>query len=193
MKLLELKSEEANPFLLEIRMSWIRWSAAMSVFAVMIFATAGCNTGKTPEKGGAKDVAKGGKKDLKKGEDGHPHEGPHGGALAEWGEEEFHVEFTVDHKKQEARIYVLGPDAKTAVAIKTPKLVLSIKEPAIQMDLIADPQKGEAAGSSSVFVGKHEKLAAERDFAGNIAGELNGKRYEGDFKEGEHDHKKDKK
>lgn len=175
-------------------MNWIRWSATMSVFAAMMIAATGCNSGKAPEKGGGgKEVAKGGKKDLKKGEEGHPHEGPHGGPLAEWGEEEFHVEFTVDHKKQEARIYVLGPNAKTPVPVKTPKLMLSLKEPAIQLELIADPQKGEPAGSSSVFVGKHEKLSVERNFAGNIAGEVNGKRYEGDFKEDEHDHKHDKK
>ncbi|MFO0866279.1 MAG: hypothetical protein U0744_16800 [Gemmataceae bacterium] len=155
----------------------------------MMFASVACNTGKTPDKGG-KEVGKGGKKDEKHD---HPHEGPHGGPLAEWGEEEFHVEFTVNHKKQEARVYVLGPDAKSPAPVKTKMLKLSLKDPALQIDLTPEPQKGEPEGASSVFVGKHEKLAAERNFAGNIAGEVNGKRYEGDFEEDEHDHKHGKK
>jgi hypothetical protein len=37
----------------------------------------------------------------------HPEFGPHKGALAEWGEEEYHLEFTVDHKGQQATVYVL--------------------------------------------------------------------------------------
>lgn len=177
-------------------MTPIRILTLASFLGVTLFVVAGCNKGGTPAAKNAADAKKGAKK--VDGHD-HPHEGPHDGALAEWGNEEFHVEFTVDHKKQEARVYVLGPDAKKAAPIKSGKIMLSIKDPVIQIDLKPEPQKDDPAGSASVFVGKHEKLGIERDFAGTLSGEVNGKPYAGDFKEDEHaghkDHKdkKDKK
>src|SRR5690242_5939430 len=46
---------------------------------------------------------------------GHDHHGsgPHGGTVTEWGDGNYHVEFTVDHDKKEAVVYILGGDAKT--------------------------------------------------------------------------------
>ncbi|HRA89307.1 MAG TPA: hypothetical protein PK992_14580, partial [Planctomycetaceae bacterium] len=45
------------------------------------------------------------------GEHAHGHgAGPHDGTLADWGGGKYHVEFTVDHDKQEATVYVLGSD-----------------------------------------------------------------------------------
>ena len=55
---------------------------------------------------------------------GHPHgkgghgAGPHDGTLADWGGGKYHVEFTVDHDKQEATVYILGGDEKTPSPIK---------------------------------------------------------------------------
>ncbi|MBI3468241.1 MAG: hypothetical protein HY000_35000 [Planctomycetes bacterium] len=45
------------------------------------------------------------------------------------------------------------------------------------------PDKGDPQGLSSRFVGKHEKLGKEQEFAGTISGEIDGKPYAGDFKE----------
>jgi hypothetical protein len=114
----------------------------------------------------------------------HDHgEGPHGGAVADWGGGKYHIEFTVNHDKQEATVYVLGADAKKSVPIKTEKLLLTIKEPAFQTDLKAAPQENEPKGTASRFVGKHEKLGIEREFAGTVSGEIDGTPYAGDFKE----------
>ena len=110
--------------------------------------------------------------------------GPHGGTLVEWGDShKYHLEFTVDHKKQQATVYVLGPDAKKPAPIKADKLTLNIKEPAFQVDLKADPEKADPAGQASRFVGTHEKLGKEQEFEGSISGEVDGKPYVGDFKE----------
>ena len=133
-----------------------------------------------------------------KDDHGHKHAGhgtgPHEGTLADWGGGKFHVEFIVDHDKQEATVYVLGSDEKTAAPIKAAdgKLLLSIKEPPFQVDLTATPLDGEAEGTASRFVGKHEKLGVVQEFAGTISGEVEGTPYAGEFQEephGPHEHK----
>jgi hypothetical protein len=122
-------------------------------------------------------------------EHGHSHgEGPHHGTIADWGGGKYHVEFTVDHDKQEATVYVLGDDAKTAAPLKAETIELSINEPAFQVTLNAAPQTGDPAGAASRFVGKHEKLGVVHEFAGSIVGEIDGTPYAGDFKEEPHTH-----
>ena len=118
--------------------------------------------------------------------------GPHEGAVADWGGGKYHVEFTVDHDKQEATVYVLGSDEKTPAPVKADKLLLSITDPKFQVDLIASPLDGEKDGLTSRFVGKHESLGKVQEFAGTISGEAYGTPYAGDFKEephGGHEHK----
>jgi len=122
--------------------------------------------------------------------DEHDHgAGPHGGTIGEWGGGAYHIEFTVDHDKQESIVYILGGDVKTPAPIKAEKLTLSINEPAFQVELAAQPLEGEAAGESSRFVGQHESLGKVQEFAGSITGEVEGTPYAGDFKEeaGHHD------
>ena len=133
-----------------------------------------------------------------KDDHGHKHAGhgtgPHEGTLADWGGGKFHVEFIVDHDKQEATVYVLGSDEKTAAPIKAAdgKILLTIKEPSFQVELTAMPLDGEAEGTASRFVGKNEKLGVVQEFEGTISGEVEGTPYAGDFKEephGAHEHK----
>lgn len=112
--------------------------------------------------------------------------GPHEGAVADWGGGKFHVEFTVDHDKQAATVYVLGSDEKTATPVKAEKLLLSINDPKFQVDLAPTPLDGEKDGVSSRFVGKHESLGKVQEFAGTISGEVDGTPYAGDFKEEPH-------
>jgi len=127
-----------------------------------------------------------------KDDHGHKHAGhgagPHEGTLADWGGGKYHVEFCVDHDKQEATVYVLGSDEKTASPIKAAdgKLLLSIKEPSFQVDLAAMPLDGEAEGTASRFVGNHESLGKVQEFAGTISGEVDATPYAGDFQEEPH-------
>jgi len=119
---------------------------------------------------------------------GHSHgAGPHGGAVADWGGGAYHVEFTVDHDKKEATVFVLGSDGHTTKPIKADKITLSIDDPAFQVDLAAQPQEGEAAGESSRFVGQHDNLGIVREFSGSIAAALDGTPYAADFAEKAHE------
>jgi hypothetical protein len=117
--------------------------------------------------------------------------GPHGGTITDWGGGAYHVEFTVDHDKKEATVYILGGDEKTAAPIKAQSIHLTINDPMTELDLAAKPLEGEAGGASSRFVGTHDNLGIVREFAGAITGEIEGTPYTGDFKEEPHgaDHK----
>jgi hypothetical protein len=156
----------------------------IAVLMAAIAVMAGCRGER------AKDGQKSSKKEDAKKSDHDHGAGPHGGPLAEWGDEEYHAEFTLDHAKQEATVYILGGDAKTASPIKADRITLSITEPAFQVELKPLPQDGDPKGTSSRFVGKHEKLGKDQGFAGDIIGEVNGKPYSGPFKFKGHDHDK---
>jgi len=92
--------------------------------------------------------------------DSHKHAGhgagPHGETLAEWGGGKNHVEFTVDHGKQETADYILGGDEKTAAPVKAKngKLLLSISQPAFQVELTAVPQSGDRHGPAGSDCGR---------------------------------------
>lgn len=122
-------------------------------------------------------------------EGGHGHgAGPHGGTLADWGGGAYHVEFTVDHDKQQAVVYILGSDEKTAEPVKAESVLLSITEPSFQVELAADPLEGEADGTSSRFVGTHKNLGTVQEFQGTISAEVDGTPYVAEFKEEPHAH-----
>ena len=120
---------------------------------------------------------------------GHSHghgAGPHEGTLADWGGGKYHVEFTVDHDKKEATVYILGGDEKTPAPIKTDKVLLSIKQPVFEVELAAKPLDGETDGKASRFIGTHDSLGVVQEFAGTISSEIEGTPYAGDFAEEAH-------
>lgn len=122
--------------------------------------------------------------------DEHAHShgaGPHGGTLTDWGGGAYHVEFTVDHDKKEATVYLLGSDEKTPAPIKASSIKLVINDPMSEIELTAKPIEAEAEGTSSRFVGTHETIGMVKEFAGTISGEIEGTPYTGDFKEEPHD------
>ena len=129
---------------------------------------------------------------------GHPHEGeaahgghgagPHDGTLADWGGGEYHVEFTVDHDKKQATVYVLGSDEQTPAPITAETLLLTIKKPKIQIDLLPVPLDGESDGRPSRFVGTHDGLATVMEYEGTMSAEVDGTPYAGNFKEEAHVH-----
>ncbi|WDQ18079.1 hypothetical protein [Rhodopirellula sp. P2] len=119
---------------------------------------------------------------------GHGHAaGPNDGTIVDWGGGKFHVEFTVDHDKQESTVYVFGPDEKSAVPIDAEAIDLSISDPVMQVTLKAAPQDSDPAGKASRFIGNHEKLGVVQEYAGTISGVIDGTPYSGDFAEEAHD------
>lgn len=129
-----------------------------------------------------------------KAEHDHPEVGPHKGAIAEWGDHDYILEFIPDHDTKEATVYVLNGQAKDLKPIPSKTLTLSLKQsPPVTFTLEAKPQEGDPAGQSSRFVGKHDALAEKKEFAGTISGEVAGKKYSGNFKEEADDHGHDHK
>ncbi|MFN3159203.1 MAG: hypothetical protein ACE37I_07800 [Rubinisphaera brasiliensis] len=150
--------------------------------------------------GGEGPVPETGQTDSESGHDHpHPHDeeeggghshgvGPHGGTVADWGGGEYHVEFTVDHPKQSATVYVLGDDQKTATPVDLQEILVTINQPEFQVTLTPAPLKGEPPDKASRFTGTHEKLGIVREFSGMISGQIDGTPYSGTFAEEAHDH-----
>jgi hypothetical protein len=161
-----------------------RVSCPAVVLGLAVLTAAGCS----PAAGTDKSVA------TKKAEaHDHPDKGPHGGALAEWGEEEYHVEFTADRGKKEVAVYILDGSAKKAAPIKAKTVTLTMKKekPPVQVKLTADPQKDDPPETASRFAGTHEKFAGELDPDElDVSAEVNGKPYEGTFEVPGHKHDK---
>jgi hypothetical protein len=163
-------------------MRTVRSLAAAATLGALLVLAAGCYSKPNPPK-----ETKG--KDAK-ADDDHSHgNGPHGGTVADWKEQgtdedgKYHVEFTVDHKKQEATVHVLKGDAKTPAPVDAGRLLLKIKSPPFEVELKPRPQDKDPSGQSSRFAGKHEKLGKEQEFEGTITGKVGGKTFTGDFKE----------
>ncbi len=148
---------------------------------------AGCKSKEEPAKPEANNASGDHADDHGHGSGGHSHgAGPHDGTLADWGGGKYHVEFTVDHDKQEATVYILGDDEKTPSPIDATEIQLAIVDPAMQVALKAVPQEGDPAGTSSRFVGNHESLGVVQEYAGSITGVVDGTPYTGEFKEEAH-------
>ena len=123
---------------------------------------------------------------------GHEH-GPHEGDLIELGEEEFHAEVLFDEKDNKVILYLLGPDAKAAVAIEAKELSLEMpgKDGPVTHALAAAPQDGDGEGKSSRFEIKSEDLieAFHHDpkTVGKFKVTLGGKEFTGEIKHS-HEH-----
>lgn len=130
------------------------------------------------------------------GEEGHDHSvaghghgaGPHDGTIADWGGGKYHVEFTVDHDKTQATVFVLGGDEKTPAPIDAATIELNIVDPEMTVTLNASPEKTDPDGKASRFIGTHEKLGVVQEYEGSMTGVIDGTPYSGDFKEEAHDH-----
>ena len=114
----------------------------------------------------------------------HPEKGPHGGPLAEWGDEEYHPELVLDAEKKTATVYVLDGEVKNVVPIEatTIKLTLKSENPPVTIELRAEPQKDDPAGKASRFSATNEKFGSELDPEKIVAsGKVKGKPYQGNF------------
>ena len=155
------------------------------VLSIAFFGFVGC------KKETAKEVQRSSIDHQQSPIDNHPDHGghgsgPHDGTVTDWGGGKFHVEFTVDHDKQEGTVYILGADEKTPTPIEATEIEMSITDPVMQVTLKAAPQERDPSGKASRFVGNHEKLGVVQEYAGTISGVIDGTPYSGDFKEEPH-------
>lgn len=118
----------------------------------------------------------------------HDHVGPHKGAVAEWGEEEYHLEVVPDAKAGTVTVYVYGgeEDLKKgkAKAIDAKGLVMTVKaDKAVTIKLEPAPAKGDPEGTASVFTGKHAVFGKDAKLSGTVSGKVGAKPYSGEFKQ----------
>jgi hypothetical protein len=123
---------------------------------------------------------------------GHGSEGPHHGTLVELGEHEFHGELVVDAKSHTLKLYLLGPDAKTAAPSAAAEATLALEG---GPTLTLKPAAGEAEGQATLYEVTDEKAVHEIAEAEFIHGDLMIKMGEKDYKvfvdahfHAEHDH-----
>lgn len=148
----------------------------MTIAVLTAMLSMGCSSKPTGDAGGG----------SKKKEDvhNHPEKGPHGGPLAEWGDEEYHAELVLNTENKQATVYVLDGEVKKAVPIeaKSIKLTLKSESPPVTIELKAEPQKDDPAGKASRFSAIHEKLGSKLDPEKIVAsGKVKGKPYQGNF------------
>jgi hypothetical protein len=103
----------------------------------------------------------------------------------EWGDEEYHLEFTADRAGKQATVYVLDGSARKATPIAAETLTLTLKHvtPPVTVTLKAEPMEGEAKGSSSRFVGTDDRLGEAGPFKGEVRGKVGETPYSGSFTE----------
>lgn len=120
----------------------------------------------------------------KEGQHAHPSKGPHGGPLAEWGDEVYHAELVLNREMKEASVYVLDGHVENAVPIEARTITLTVQGDgaSTQVELKADPQATDPEGKSSRFTGKHEKFGEELDPEKiNASAVIKGTPYQGHF------------
>lgn len=139
---------------------------------VATFAIVGCNNSPAPpesSRGSDPDrlakpggEARGGgdnKSGSAKPDEDHGHKpGAHGGILVALGKDSYHAE-AVFAKNGVVRLYTLGKDEARIQEVEVADLVgfatvAGSTDAAVEVKFIAEPQKGDAAGKTSLFVGK---------------------------------------
>lgn len=113
--------------------------------------------------------------------------GPHRMPVAEWGDEEYHLEVIPDTKSQMVTVIVYGnhDDLHKAKrkAIDAKSLTVSFKTPPLTVKLEPMPEKDDPKGKSSKFVGKKEGIGGLNKVEGTVSGKVGNKPYTGDFKQ----------
>ena len=123
---------------------------------------------------------------------GHEH-GPHGGELIELGEEEYHAEVVFDDDSDKVTLYVLGGDAKSAVAIEAKELTLKLSTKSYTLAAVAQDADGE--GKSSRFEITSEELVdafeEQEGLVGKFTVKIGSKSFTGEVKHSHHGGKPD--
>ena len=123
----------------------------------------------------------------------HAHTGPHKGTLVELGDEEFHAEIVHDDEMGMVTVYLLGSDAKTAVATDAKDIAVNAKVngKAVQHKIKPAPVKADKSGTASRFISKSKELVElldNHDVAPILRVVIEGKTFNGKIEHEEHEH-----
>lgn len=148
-----------------------------TILVLAVLAAAGCGGGAgtpvaSPKPGPAK----------------HEHgKGPNGGVVFDLGK--YHAEFTVDHDKKQCTILMLGDDEQTVTPVVAKELKVTTKPtktkegkevPALTITLKPTDEKD---GKAAKFTGDDPGLGNVAEFAGTVAGVIDGKPASESFQE----------
>lgn len=164
---------------------------AILSWVVTPFTACSAEDAKPAAKPAAKSTEKA--KPAEKDTHDHPSEGPHGGALIELGEEEYHAEIVMEEKTESVIIYVLAANAKDLVPIDATEVFINLKHgnKPEQFKLKASATKTDPKGKSSRFVLKDEDLMHDLhhdDSQARLRLKIDGKSYSGKIAAADHDH-----
>jgi len=113
--------------------------------------------------------------------------GPNKMPVAEWGDEEYHLEVIPDAKAGTVTVYVYGNHNDLHKAKRKPidskSLTVAFKNPALTVKLTPAPEKDDPKDKASKFVGKSDALDKLGKLEGTISGKVGNKPYTGDFKQ----------
>jgi hypothetical protein len=114
--------------------------------------------------------------------------GPHKGAVAEWGDEEYHVEIVTDAKTGDITVYIYGDHddfhKKKLKAVDAKSITVTVKgEKPVHVKLEPKPRKEDPEGKSSIFTGTSDAVKTEKKLVGSISAKVGTKPYTGDFKQ----------
>ena len=113
--------------------------------------------------------------------------GPNKMPVAEWGDEEYHLEVIPDAKAGTVTVYVYGnhDDLHKAKkkAIEAKSITVTFKNPELAIKLEAAPEKDDPKDKTTKFVGTSDALGKLGKLEGTIAGKVGTKPYSGDFKQ----------
>lgn len=115
--------------------------------------------------------------------DDHDHgAGPHGGAIVELGDEEYHGEVVVDGKTHQLTVYLLGKDAKTPAPVEVPHVTV-VTEDNEKLQLTAVAAAGSSAASEFVLQdeAKVDAIVKAGYLHGSLQVDIKGKPYRGDI------------
>jgi len=104
----------------------------------------------------------------------HSHDhGSHGGDIIEVGSETAHIEFVHSESSGTVKLYITGPDAKTALAIEAPMIKLTTEA---GPQAISTTAIDAADGKASSFTATHDAFRAH-PLEGRITLSIGGKEY----------------
>ena len=143
-----------------LRNSTIRTWAVFGglVAGVAAVAVVGCGKTQPPSEKAAEPHKDGDHKGGGTKDESHEHKpGPHGGTIVSLGKDSYHAE-AVFEKDGAIRLYTLGKDETTAQAVEVQELVGHVTAAGatdpVQVKFAAQPQQGDAAGKTTLFVAK---------------------------------------
>ncbi|MBN9122256.1 MAG: hypothetical protein J0I06_24470 [Planctomycetes bacterium] len=113
--------------------------------------------------------------------------GPNKMPVAEWGDEEYHLEVIPDAKAGTVTVFVYGNHDDLHKAKRKPidakNLTVAFKNPAVTVKLEPAAEKDDPKGKASKFVGKGDGLDKLGKLEGTVSGKIGTKPYTGDFKQ----------